>query len=291
MGEWYVFEVCFIDIHLFAPAAATTTSTAGLSASAGRSAVVRVAGPAEKLHVVGDHVHCAPLGTVLGLPGAVLQAPLDEDRVALLLVVGDSLAELAPGGDVEEVHLLAARPHPVYRQPERADGYAVVGETQFWISGQVTGQYDTIEADHVSPPSLCLTGVTIQEHSRFSSATALAGRRWCCALQRFVVATFSSWSFMVAITSPSSSLRKIFAPALWSLSRVSGVGCPYGLSAPHWMTATLGGKRLRKSGVDEVLEPWWVTFRIVRGPVYGPFAMYSSSFASASPASRMRAVP
>jgi hypothetical protein len=29
----------------------------------------------------------------------------------------------------------------------------------------------------------------------------------------------------------------------------------------------------------------------VRGPVYGPFAMYSSSFASASPASRMRAVP
>jgi len=29
------------------------------------------------------------------------------------------------------------------------------------------------------------------------------------------------------------------------------------------MTATFGGKRLRKSGVDEVLEPWWVTFRII----------------------------
>jgi hypothetical protein len=30
------------------------------------------------------------------------------------------------------------------------------------------------------------------------------------------------------------------------------------------MTATLGGKRLRKSGVDEVFEPWWVAFRMVR---------------------------
>src|SRR5215210_8919163 len=291
MSEWYVLEVFFVDIHLFALAASTTAASRLSTSAAGRSAVVRVGPAAEELDVVCNHVHLGALGAVLGLPGAVLQASLDEDGIALLLVVGDSLAELAPGGDVEEVHLLAARPHPVYRQPERADGYAVVGETQFWISGQVTGQYDTIEADHVSPPSLCPTRVTIQEHSRFSSATALAGRRWWCALHRFVVATFSSWSFMVAITSPSSSLRKIFAPALWSLSRVSGVGCPYGLSAPHWMTATLGGKRLRKSGVDEVLEPWWVTFRIVRGPVYGPFAMYSSSFASASPASRMRAVP
>src|SRR5215210_6087538 len=135
MGEWYVFEVCFIDIHLFAPAAATTTSTAGLSASAGRSAVVRVAGPAGELHPVSDHVHCAPLGTVLGLPGAVLQAPLDEDRVALLLVVGDSLTELAPGGDVEEVDLLAARPHPVDGDPEGADGYTVVGKTQLRVPG------------------------------------------------------------------------------------------------------------------------------------------------------------
>jgi Stage II sporulation protein E (SpoIIE) len=48
----------------------------------------------------------------------------------------------------------------------------------------------------------------------------------CYLLQRFVMATSSSWSFMVAITSPSSSLRKTFAPTLWSLSRVSGVGCP-----------------------------------------------------------------
>jgi len=40
------------------------------------------------------------------------------------------------------------------------------------------------------------------------------------------------------------------------------------------MTATLGGKRLRKSGVVEVLEPWWVTFRMLRGSVYEPPAMY-----------------
>ena len=40
------------------------------------------------------------------------------------------------------------------------------------------------------------------------------------------------------------------------------------MSAPHWMTAILGGKRLRKSGVEEVLEPWWVAFRTIRGPNY-----------------------
>jgi hypothetical protein len=34
------------------------------------------------------------------------------------------------------------------------------------------------------------------------------------------------------------------------------------------MTATLGGKRLRNSGVDEVLEPWWVTFNMVKVQKY-----------------------
>src|SRR5918994_1596222 len=147
--EWYVFEVGFIDVPFSPPAAAATASTAGLCASAGRGAVVRVSRPAEELHVVGDHVHGAPLGTVLGLPGAVLQASFHEDGVALLLVVGDGLTELAPGGDVEEVDLLAARPHPVDREPERADGYAVVGETQFWIPGQITSQNNAIVTDHV----------------------------------------------------------------------------------------------------------------------------------------------
>jgi hypothetical protein len=33
------------------------------------------------------------------------------------------------------------------------------------------------------------------------------------------------------------------------------------LSAPTWITAISGVKLLRKSGVEEVLEPWWVTFR------------------------------
>jgi hypothetical protein len=42
------------------------------------------------------------------------------------------------------------------------------------------------------------------------------------------------------------------------------------------MTATLGGKRLRNSGVDEVLEPWWVTFKMVRGLVYKLLSVYSS---------------
>src|SRR5919112_727985 len=152
--EWYVFEVRFIDLDLFAPAPAAAAAL-GLPASAtGTGAVLSVA-PSEELDVVGNHVDGASLGTVLGLPGTVLQAAFDEDGVALLLVVGDGLAELAPGGDVEEVDFLAARPHPVDREPERAYGYAVVGKTQFGIPRQITGQYDTIEADHVTFLLVC----------------------------------------------------------------------------------------------------------------------------------------
>src|SRR5918995_1388866 len=224
MSEWYVLEVFFIDIHVFAPAAAPA-SAAGLSTSAaGRCSVVRVAPAAEELHIVSDHVDGTPLGAVLGLPGTVLQATFDKYGVALLGVVRNALAELPPRGDVEEVYLIVLGEHPIYRQSEPAHRRAALREPQLRISGQISSQYDAIEADHVSPPSVCPTRVTIQEHSRFSSVTALAGRGWSRALQRFVVATSSSWSFMVAITSPSSSLRKTFAPTLCSLSRVSGVG-------------------------------------------------------------------
>src|ERR687898_772823 len=82
--EWYVLEVFFIDIHLFAPAP-TPASAAGLSAlTPGGGSVVRVSRSAEELHVVGDDIDLAPLGAVLRLPGTVLQAPFEEDGVALL---------------------------------------------------------------------------------------------------------------------------------------------------------------------------------------------------------------
>ena len=42
-----------------------------------------------------------------------------------------------------------------------------------------------------------------------------------------------------------------------------------GFSAPTWMTAIFGGKQLRKRGVDEVLEPWCVTFKRVLRPRVG----------------------
>ena len=70
--------------------------------------------------------HLAPhsSASVLGLPAAVLQPPLDEDGVALLLVVGYRLPELAPRAYVEEVDLvgfertrLTARPKPATGTP------------------------------------------------------------------------------------------------------------------------------------------------------------------------------
>src|SRR5829696_2220329 len=82
-----------------------------------RLLVFRTATAAEELHIVGYHVHLAPLGTVLGLPGPILQPTLHQDGVALLLVIGYGLAELPPGGDVEEIDLLALGAHPVDREP------------------------------------------------------------------------------------------------------------------------------------------------------------------------------
>src|SRR5215207_10361293 len=110
--------------------------------------VFRTATAAEELHIVGYHVHLAPLGAVLGLPGPILQPTLDQDGVALLLVVGHCLAELAPRTDVEEVHLLVPGPDPVDRQPEGADGYAVVGEAHFRISREVAGEDHAVEVNH-----------------------------------------------------------------------------------------------------------------------------------------------
>src|SRR3712207_6939106 len=41
-----------------------------------------------------------------------------HDALPIFLVVGDGLAELPPGTDVEEVHLFVPGAHPVDRQPE-----------------------------------------------------------------------------------------------------------------------------------------------------------------------------
>src|SRR5688572_27919492 len=127
MSEGYILEVFFINIRLYAPAA--PASAAGLSAlTSGGGAVVRVSGPAEELHVVGDHVDGAPLGAVLGLPGTVLQATFDKYGIPLLGVVRNTLAEIPPRGDVEEVYLIVLGEHPIHRQPEPAHRRAALRE-------------------------------------------------------------------------------------------------------------------------------------------------------------------
>src|SRR5215212_1552330 len=125
VSERYVFEVGFIDIHLFAPAA--TSTAAGLSASAGTGAV-GVAPAAEELDVVGDHVDGAPLGAVLGLPGSVLQATFHKYGVPLVSVVRNTLAEIPPRGDVEKVYLIVLREHPIHSQSEPAHRRAALRE-------------------------------------------------------------------------------------------------------------------------------------------------------------------
>src|SRR5215208_2004478 len=107
----------------------------------------------EELDVVGDDVHLAPPGAVLGLPGPVLQPTLHQDRVALLLVVGHCLAELAPRTDVEEVYLLVPGANPVYGDPERAYRHARLGEAQLGVASEVAPEDHAVEVDHEYLPS------------------------------------------------------------------------------------------------------------------------------------------
>src|SRR5215218_5371752 len=112
-----------------------------------------VAGASQELDVVCDHVDLAPLGAVLGLPGPILQPTLHQDGVALLLVVSDGLAELAPRTHVEEVYLLAPGANPVYGDPERAYRHARLGKAQLGVASEVAPEDHAVETDHEYLPS------------------------------------------------------------------------------------------------------------------------------------------
>src|SRR3712207_5990242 len=144
VSKWDIFEVFFVDIYLFAVAALATPALS----TGGCAGLLGIAGSAQELHVVGDHVHLGALGAVLGFPGAVLEATFDQDGVTLLLIVGNGLAELAPRTDVEEIHLFTLGTHPVDREPERTDWYPVVCEPQLGIPRKVAREYDAVETHH-----------------------------------------------------------------------------------------------------------------------------------------------
>jgi hypothetical protein len=86
--------------------------------------------------------------SVLSLPGAVLQSHFEEDGIALLLVVGDGLPELAPRADVEEVDLVGFRADAVDRQSEARYGHAFFGEPEFGVAGQVAREHYPVERNH-----------------------------------------------------------------------------------------------------------------------------------------------
>src|SRR5919199_1185357 len=71
------------------------------------------------------------------------------------------------------------------------------------------------------PPLVCPARLTIQEHSRFSSATALAAFHSAFGYGHLEFLVFDG-GYDVAVFVVAEHLT----PALWSLSRVSGVGWP-----------------------------------------------------------------
>src|SRR3712207_5350731 len=129
--EGDILEVTLVDVHSLALAA--TRAAAAACTGAVAAALAARAPAAEELDVVRGDVHLAPLGAVLGLPGAVLEASLYQDGVALLLVVGDGLAELAPGGDVEEVDLFVLGADPVDGDAEVADRDTALRKAEFGV--------------------------------------------------------------------------------------------------------------------------------------------------------------
>src|SRR6202035_3805897 len=113
-------------------------SVAGESTSTGG-----VIARAQELHRVGNDIGCLTLRTVLGLPLAPLQAPVDCHGASLREVARRVLALRAPYGDVEVVGLvlpfarapvLAAR---VARDAQAAHRHAARQRTQLGISGEV----------------------------------------------------------------------------------------------------------------------------------------------------------
>jgi hypothetical protein len=142
--EGDIFKILFVKVHVVSGGIPATT----LPPASGRATFATFAAPSEELDVVGHDVYLAALGAVLGLPGTVLKAAFDEDRVALLLIVGDGLAQLPPSRDVEEVHLFVFGAHPVYREPKLADRDSVIREPQLWVPSKIPRENHPVKANH-----------------------------------------------------------------------------------------------------------------------------------------------
>ena len=65
-----------------------------------------------------------------------------------------------------------------------------------------------------------------------------------------------------AVTAPSQSVRSSRTPARAYLSTIVSAGCPNGFASPTETTATRGATAARKPSVEDVLLPWWGTFRM-----------------------------
>jgi hypothetical protein len=72
----------------------------------------------------------APLRAVLSPSAAVPSASLNQDRVALVPVRGDRLAELAAHTDIEEIYLIVSGVSRVYGDIEGACEHARKSEAQ-----------------------------------------------------------------------------------------------------------------------------------------------------------------
>jgi hypothetical protein len=149
-SERDIIKILFVQVYVFTGGLAGS-GAAALASAGGCAAFASsvVAAAAKELDVVSHYIDLGAFGAVLGLPSSVLQLALDEDRVALLLVIGDGLAKFPPGCDVEKVHLFTLGAYPVHRDTELADRDTVVREPEFGVPCKVTGEDYTIKTDHL----------------------------------------------------------------------------------------------------------------------------------------------
>src|SRR5207237_7528421 len=112
------------------------------------------------LDAVGDDLDRLPLGAVLGLPFAPVEAAVDREGAALGEVLRAALPLVAPDRDVEVVRLVAPLARGlvllarVHGDAELADGGAARRVPQLGILREISDEDDSVDVRHGVPFSL-----------------------------------------------------------------------------------------------------------------------------------------
>ncbi len=128
----------------------------GLSPATASTAVTTLAGGAaavEELEVFDDDAHLGAFRAVLGFPLIEFEAAFDEERVALLFVLGEDFGGFSEAGAIDEGGFLffdavLAGPGAIDGEAEVADSGLVRHVLEFEVARDVAHQQDLVQIGH-----------------------------------------------------------------------------------------------------------------------------------------------